>query len=129
MTISSILLFLWWASAQTDGRGWTLGLWWLDVPWMSTLDASQAVGSAANNGDALITNTIQTAINRILGILALIALLILMYAGFLMLTAAGDDEKYKKWFDILKQVALWLAFIGLAWLVVSMIFYVIDIIT
>jgi preprotein translocase subunit Sss1 len=46
-----------------------------------------------------------------------------------MLTAAGDEEKYNKWFTILKQVALWLVMIGLAWFIVSMIFYLIGIIT
>jgi len=44
----------------------------------------------------LVVDVIQRAINRLLGILAFIALLILLYAGFLMLTAAGDDEKYNK---------------------------------
>jgi len=115
-----VSVLIWWVSLAQ--WGWTSGVGWVSLPGAIT------VWSNAGSG-ALVETVIQTAVNRVLGILSLIALLILLYAGFLMLTAAGDDEKYKKWFDILKQVALWLAFIGLAWFVVSMIFYLIDVIT
>jgi hypothetical protein len=112
--LSSTTLAQWW---------WVVGVTGLDsLPWV---DANM---TWAEN-DWLVSSVIQTAVNRVLGILALIALLILLYAGFLMLTAAGDDDRYNKWFTILKQVALWLVMIWLAWLIVSMIFYLIDFIT
>lgn len=120
MILSLVSVMMWGLSMAQ--RGWVIGVTWVDLPW---LDSNITTAES----DALITTTIQTAINRVLGILAFIALLILLYAWFLMLTAAGDDEKYQKWFWILKQVALWLAFIGLAWLIVSMIFFLIDLIT
>jgi hypothetical protein len=50
------------------------------------------------HGDAL-TETIrliQRIINRSLGMLGLIALVYLIYSGFLMQTAAGDDKQYSK---------------------------------
>jgi len=62
-----------------------------------------------------------------LGILALIALVILLRGGFQMVTAAGDDAKYKKGFKILQQAAIGLVFIGVSWLVVSMIFWLLGI--
>jgi len=120
MILSFVSLLIWWVSLAQ--WWWVIWVWWVDLPGVDP-------NATTAESDALVSNVIQTAINRVLGILAFIALLILLYAGFLMLTAAGDDEKYNKWFTILKQVALWLAFIGLAWLVVSMIFYLIDIIT
>jgi hypothetical protein len=61
-----------------------------------------------------------------LGMLATIALVICLYAGFLMVTAAGDDAKYKKGMGILKQAGIGLAIIGLAWLIVSLIFRLIN---
>lgn len=75
--------------------------------------------------DALI-NVIKGAINWTLGILGLIALIILLYGWFLMVIAAGNEEQYKKWYTILKQAAMGLALIGIAWFIVSIIFWLIN---
>lgn len=79
-------------------------------------------------GDSLIL-TIKNGINWLLGLLGLIALIVLLWGGFQMVTAAGDDGKYKAGFKILKQAGIGLLFIGLAWLFVSLIFFVIQSIT
>lgn len=79
-------------------------------------------------GDGLIL-TIKNGINWLLGLLGLIALVVLLWGGFQMVTAAGADDKYKKGFTILKQAGIGLLFIGLAWLFVSLIFFVIQSIT
>ncbi|MFZ2150515.1 MAG: hypothetical protein WAZ12_01815 [Candidatus Absconditicoccaceae bacterium] len=84
--------------------------------------------SADTTEDALI-DTIKTFINRVLGILALITLVILLRGGFQMVTATGDDGKYKEGFKILKQAAMGLFFIGLSRLIVSMIFWIIGLVT
>jgi hypothetical protein len=65
-------------------------------------------------------------VNWVLGILALIALLILMYGGFQMVTAAGDEKKYEAGFTILKQAAQGLILIGVAWFIISMVFWLIN---
>jgi len=44
-----------------------------------------------------------------------------------MVTAAGNEDKYKAGFTILKQAALGLALIGVAWFIISLIFFVIEI--
>ena len=85
-------------------------------------------GSDALAGDSLL-GSIKTGINWLLGLLGLIALIVLLWGGFQMVTAAGDDEKYNEGFKILKQAGIGLLFIGLAWLFVSLIFYVIGIVT
>jgi hypothetical protein len=60
-----------------------------------------------------------------LGLLALLALGVLLWWGFQMVTAAWDDNKNKKWFTILKQAGIGLIFIGLAWLIVSFFFFIV----
>ncbi|EKD24877.1 MAG: hypothetical protein ACD_80C00145G0011 [uncultured bacterium (gcode 4)] len=75
----------------------------------------------------LIT-VIKTFINWALGMLALVALVILLMWGFQMVTAAGDDAKYKKGFKILQQAAVGLVFIGVSWMMVSLIFWVLWIV-
>ena len=78
--------------------------------------------------DELI-DVIKWIVNRVLGILALIALLLLMYGGFQMVTAAGNEDQYGQWFKILKNAAIGLAIIWLAWFIISIIFFVINIAT
>jgi len=73
-----------------------------------------------------LIDVIKTFINWMLGMLALVALVILLYGGFIMVTAAGDDAKYKKGFKILQQAAIGLVFIWVSWLVVSVIFWLLT---
>ena len=94
----------------------------------STYNPDVPGASAGLQGDSLIL-TIKNGINWLLGLLGLIALIILLWGGFQMVTAAGDDGKYKAGFKILKQAGVGLLFIGLAWLFVSLIFFVIQSIT
>lgn len=92
-------------------------LWGINVAGQEGLQQDSLIGS------------IQTFVNRVLGILGLIALIVLLYGWFQMVTAAGDEEKYKTWFTILKQAGIGLAFIGLAWFVVSIIFFLLNLVT
>ena len=73
-----------------------------------------------------IVNIIKWVINWALGILAFIALIVLLYGWFLMVTAGWESDRYDKWFTILKQAAIWLVFIGIARFVVSIIFRLIN---
>jgi hypothetical protein len=43
-----------------------------------------------------------------------------------MMTSGGDSKKYEKWVGILKWAGIGLAIIALSWLIVSLIFYVIN---
>lgn len=88
----------------------------------------QLVGAGEGQQDSLV-NVVKGAINWILGILALVALLILLYGGFQMVTASGDEEKYKSGFTILKQAAMGLLLIGVAWFIVSIIFWLVNLVT
>lgn len=98
--------------------------------WFGDATATTSVGVAgswASTWDKLIT-VIKSFINWMLGMLALIALVILIWGGFQMVTAAGDDAKYKKGFKILQQAAIGLVFIWVSRLVVSVIFWLLWII-
>jgi len=115
--LSSIL---WLVNAQnnygnTFWDAWSA--WWVWISWAGT-----------SQNDKLITS-VKVFINRVLGILALITLVILLRWGFQMVTAAWDDGKYKEWMKILKQAWFGLAFIWLSRLIVSMIFRLIWLVT
>ncbi len=105
-------------------------------PTNAAFDNAGGFGTTADAGIAWISGTgetqggklvdvIKSFINWMLGILSLIALVMLLLGWFKMVTAAGDEEKYKGGFKIMKQAWVWLAVIGLSWFVVSIIFWVI----
>ena len=58
--------------------------------------------------------------------LSFIALLLCLYAGFLMMTSGGDSKKYEKGIGILKWAGVGLAIIALSWLIISLIFWLIE---
>ena len=72
---------------------------------------------------------IQIAINWLLGMLAVIALVYILYCGFLILSSWSDDKnvsKGKKW---ISNAAVAIAGIGLSWLVISAMIWFINIIS
>ena len=72
---------------------------------------------------------IQNLINRALGLLAFVAIVILIRAGFKMLLNSSDDGEQKKAFATVKNVAIALIFIWCSWLIISSIFRVVWVIT
>ena len=82
--------------------------------------------SGAKNANSTLLDTIKSAIKWILGILATVAVVICLYAGFIMMTSAGDENKYKNGMKVLKYAAIWLAIILLSWLIVSMVFWFVN---
>lgn len=86
------------------------------------------VGNNNTNPSSSLLDSIKTAINRILGMLATIALVICMYSWFKMLTSWWDSKWYEAWIKTLKNAILWLAIIWIAWLIVSFVFRFIELI-
>lgn len=129
---SSVLVasfFLIWSSSYVSAA--TVDPW--DSPFISQTDDGSAedinvVGSSTQQKDAVV-NIIKSAVNRILWILALIALLVLLYGWFLMVTAAWNEEQYGKWFTILKHAATGIALIWVAWFIVSIVFRLVNLFT
>lgn len=75
-------------------------------------------GVLTHQGDNLL-DVIKSVTNWVLGILALICLVLVIYGWFLMVTSAGEDDAYNKWWEILKSALIGLAIIGLARYVIS----------
>ena len=100
----------------------TLAQWFWD---MIGVDGIHTIWTKNKQEDSLLY-TVQTAINRVLWILATITLCLVLYAWFLMLTSWWDSKKYDEWLKIIKNAAIWLAIIAVSWLIVSLIFYVIN---
>lgn len=76
-------------------------------------------------------NTLQVVkniVNYALALLSLVALVYLIFNGFLILTAAGDDTQYKNGLKSIKNAIIAIAGIGASWLIVSFIFRLINII-
>ncbi len=113
-----------------------LGMWSLatfavtTTPWFGVNATNNAgitwINASTDQGGNLI-DVIKSFINWMLGMLALIALVVLLFGGFQMVTAAGDETKYKKGFKILQQAAIGLVFIGVSRLLVSAIFWLLGV--
>lgn len=85
----------------------------------------QVWGTSQKQGEGLI-GVITNLVNYGLGLLSLITLLVLLYGGFQMVTAAGDSKKYESGFEILKQAGIGLAFIFLSWFFISFVFFLLG---
>ena len=93
-------------------------------------NAEKGIGSSDT---ATLENNIlpkvKNTINQALALLAFVAIVILLIAWFKMLFFAQDDWEQKKAFATVKNVAIALIFIGISWLIVSGIFWFVDIVT
>ena len=122
LTIASSTLLIAWVQVN-----WTWSFqadWWSYVTDYNVIWTSE--GWDAEGSTPRLIETVKTAVNRVLWILWLIALILCLWWGFQMLIAAGDDAKVKTWTKVLKQAAIWLAVIWLSWILISFIFRLIN---
>ena len=95
--------------------------------WVNSQNVTDIKGIAGTDGTDkknTLESVIKKTINWVLSILSLIVFVLLLWWGFQMVTANWDDKKFSAWVTILKQSAIWLGFIAVSWLLVSMIFRV-----
>lgn len=90
--------------------------------------AAQGISGVGTQTTDLLT-VVRNAINFVLGLLSFIALIVLLYGWFNMVTAAGDETKYNQGFTILRQAGIGLIFIGLSWIFVQFIFFILGAVT
>jgi len=100
--------------------------WDYTLAWIVDNDNEITQHSTALNRTLWIINNI---INRALGILSLVALIYLIVHWFIMITAAWDETKYKKWLKWIKYAAIAIAWIWLSRFIISLIFRIIEGIT
>lgn len=101
------------------------------VSWTGNLSGVVGVGdkiSSHQNAQSKTMDVIKNIINYALWMLALVALVYLLYHGFLIVTASGDDTQYKKWLWWVKYAAIAIAWIGASRLIVSAIFWLLALI-
>ena len=89
-------------------------------------DISWVAGVKEATANDWFLSVVKNAINWILGMLGLITFVLLLWGGFNMVTAAGDDKKFGEGLKILKNAGIGLLFIAVSWLLVSMLFWVIN---
>lgn len=76
------------------------------------------IGGTLGLGTADLKDTVVNVIQWVLGILALIAVVMIIYGGFIWLTAAGDDSKIDKAKKIISAAVVGLIVVILAWAIV-----------
>jgi len=102
--------------------------WTRDIMWWTNLRDPGNIQTSEQAQTAMMMY-IKNVINYFLALLGFIALVYLLYHWFLMVTAWGNEEKFKKWVQWLKTATIALFWIWLSWLVISLILYIISFIT
>lgn len=78
----------------------------------------ESVGSQIGLGDADLKTTVLNIIRLVLGLMTLIAVVLVIYGGFVWLTAAGNEENVEKAKKIISAAVIGLIVILLAWAIV-----------
>lgn len=84
-----------------------------DAASQATKAAESADLDIKESGD--INSIIQRGINSVLGVLGVAAVILIVYAGGLWLTAAGSDEKVKQAKKIIRTTVVGLLILGFAY--------------
>lgn len=78
----------------------------------------ESIGSQVGLGEADLKETVINIIRWILGILALLAVIFVIYGGFLWLTAGGDEARIDKAKKVISGAVIGLIIVLLAWAIV-----------
>jgi hypothetical protein len=76
------------------------------------------IGSSVGLGTADLKTTVINVISWVLGILALVAVVMIILGGFQWLTAAGSEEKIEKAKKVISAAVIGLIIVLLAWAIV-----------
>ncbi|XOU93978.1 MAG: Ig-like domain-containing protein [Candidatus Kerfeldbacteria bacterium] len=79
------------------------------------------IGTTLSLGTADLESTIINIIQWALGFLGLVAVIMMIYGGFIWMTAAGNEDKIAKAKKIITQAAIGLVIVLLSWAIVSFI--------
>ncbi|MFH0829471.1 MAG: pilin [Candidatus Kerfeldbacteria bacterium] len=79
---------------------------------------SDDVGGSVGLGTADLKTTVINIISWVLGILALVAVVMIIIGGFQWLTAAGNEEKIEKAKKVISAAVIGLIIVLLAWAIV-----------
>ena len=82
--------------------------------------AESGLDSGCSGADCL-ADVIGRAINIVLGFLGIVLLCLFLYAGFLWMTAAGDEKKVEKAKEILKNAVIGIIIILIAYAITAFV--------
>ena len=116
---------------DSDGNGSILHVWTHRIFWIWNWDIEWIVWSEEqidNYNIALtkVLTVIQNVVNYTLWLLSVIAVIYILIHGFMILTAAWDDSKTKKWLKGIKNAFIAIAWIALSWIIISLILWLIN---
>ncbi len=128
---SAVNTDIWWTTIWDPIRQWAYQVvksddWNYTLEWIVDNDYEITQHSTALNRTLWI---IRNIINRALWMLWLVALVYLLVHWFMIVTAAWDETKYKKWLKWIKYAAIAIWGIWLSWFIISFIFRIITNIT
>lgn len=78
----------------------------------------ESIGTQLGLGEADLKDTVLNILRWVLGLLALIAVIFVIYGGFIWLTSGGDESKIDKAKKIISGAVVGLIIIILAWAIV-----------
>ena len=76
------------------------------------------IGGSIGLGTADLKSTVVNVIQWVLGILALVAVIMIIIGGFQWMTAAGNEEKIEKAKKVISAAVIGLIIVLLAWAIV-----------
>lgn len=79
------------------------------------------VGATLGLGSADLKQAVINIISWILGLLGLIAVVMILYGGFIWMTAAGNEDKVDTAKQIISAAAIGLVIILIAWAIVTFV--------
>jgi len=85
------------------------------------VDVDAMYGTTFGLGTADLEATVINIIQWILGFLGLIAVIIILYGGFVWMTAAGNEEKVSKAKKVIGAAVVGLIIVLLAWAIVMFV--------
>lgn len=94
---------------------------WKNIEWIAYEDINNS--EQAQNATLKYFKKI---FDYFIALLGFFTLLYLLYNFFIMLTASWDDNKFKKWVDWIKTAGLVIIWLGVSWIFISFIFYLVD---
>lgn len=118
-TLLCILGLLWSTNvsyAACEYNGWSIS---------AELDNCLSWSDLVDPGDGLIESGIKNKVvywtTQLASLLGLLAVGAIVYGGLMMTISGGEDEKIKKWKDIVKWSMLWFLWVIVAWWIVRLI--------
>lgn len=82
---------------------------------------TEVISNTINLGDRDIRTTIASIINVALGMLGIVAVVLILYGGFIWMTAGGEEEKTKKAKNLIIQGIIGMVIILSAWAIASFV--------